>query len=91
MAPPRVRGGLRQRLEKETLHDACGDRSLPLYRSLKRDWGSGVLSSARVQEYSHNAREQGALGLDRPAGAGTNGRNPGNLFRDLKKAFGWPR
>ena len=87
--PPKARGGVRRRLG--SLPDSNGDpRSLPFYRSLKRDWGSGILSSARVQEYSHGAREQGAAGLDRLADAGASGQQAGNLFRDLKRIFGWP-
>ena len=87
--PPKARGGVRRRLG--SLPDSNGDpRSLPFYRSLKRDWGSGILSSARVQEYSHGAREQGAVGLDRLADAGASGQQAGNLFRDLKRIFGWP-
>ena len=84
-----ARGGVRRRLnEVEVVSEDLP--TAPLYRSLKRDWGSGVLSSARVQEYAHGARAQGAAGLDRLADAGASGEHPGNLFRDLKKIFGWP-
>ena len=43
-----------------------------------------------MQEYAHGATEQGATGLERLARMGASGEHAGNLFRDIKKMFGWP-
>ena len=87
----RQRGGVHQRLRCS----ACDSNEVvddpktgPLYRSLKKDWGSGVLSSSRVQEYAAGAKAQGAEGLDRLVNIGCSGKYQGNLYRDILSVFG---
>ena len=82
ITPNRPRGGVRQRLQTDTVHPAIPG---PLHRSLRRDWGSGRLSSAQVQEYALGANDQGANGLERLARMGASGEHASNLFRDINK------
>ena len=42
-------------------------------------------------QYAQGASMQGATGLEDLAGTGTGGKHAGNLFRDQKKVFGFPK
>eukprot|EP00959_Pyramimonas_sp_CCMP1952_P176668 3692586-Pyramimonas_sp.AAC.1 len=52
------RGGVRQRVAAAAtvLPGKVPDQG-PLYRSLRRDWGSGILSSTQVSEYARGAKD----------------------------------
>ena len=62
----------------------------PHAEELKRQWGNGQLTSAQVQLLSASAQASGSDGVSRIAAAGCSGKYGGNLFRDVKSAFGWP-
>lgn len=82
------RGGVRHRLLEPG--STSTSSHLPLFRSLKRDWARGKITSAQVQEYAAGASAAGAPSLGALAGAGQAGTRPGNLFRSLVSAFGMP-
>ena len=62
----------------------------PLTDKLKEEWGKGVLSSKRVQEFAMAAQGQGARGLEAISAAGASGRNPQNIQQTLVRLFGRP-
>ena len=62
----------------------------PLTDKLKEEWGKGVLSSKRVQEFAQAAQGQGARGLEAIAAAGTSGRTPQHIQQTLMRIFGKP-
>jgi hypothetical protein len=88
-------GGHRQRRKAADADDDPADEpadaDLPLNRNFKRRWGMGELSSATVQSLAFDAQQQGATGLKQLSAAGTYGKHPQNLFRDLLRLFGRPR
>ena len=94
-----ARGGVRQRMAARETADAAASSAassgdtvgdLPLVAELKKDWAKGKATSAQVQRYALAAARQGATGIDRLGAAGTSGRNPQNLLRDLIGIFGHP-
>ena len=90
------RGGVRARVSAAATSSSSTAvnadlRDLPLNSELKADWALGKLTSGQVQRYALNAMRQGAGGLQDLARAGSEGRNPQNVFRALKTAFGLPR
>lgn len=84
------RGGLRRRLEKSAgaSSQETGDKSL--YKTLKKNWALGKISSPLVQEIAEGAEKAGATGLSKTASAGSSGRNPQHLQRALISVFGKP-
>jgi len=91
-------GGTRKLLRAAEKSDAAEkasklgcDESLPLNQSLRRMWAKGELTSPQVQELASGAAKQGAMGVDKMAKVGSDGCRPGNIFRDLVNAFGYPQ
>ena len=79
------RGGLRSRLAEEIEEGTGGSAALPFNANMKRDWGSGKLSSVKVVEYASGSSMQGATGVGK-MGSGT----PKNAQRTLMNYFGVP-
>ena len=69
---------------------ASSSTPMPLMESLKRDWAKGALSAKQVQEYAHGAHQQGAVGMEAPAKAGSWGKHGQNCHRSLMTLFGQP-
>ena len=58
------RGGLRQRLQSAESSGSAGSAaSLSFNELMKRDWGKGLRSSVKVQEYAAGAASQNAEGI----------------------------
>ena len=74
----------------ERVADIGHGEDLPLNQTMKRMWAKGELSSPQVQELAAGALKQGARGTNSFAKIGTSGTRPGNMFRDLVQAFGYP-
>ena len=92
---PLRKGGHRQRrLRADEGGSDRGDQPPPechLNRNLKARWGRGKLSSADVQDIAYDAHRSGAVGVEQLSAAGTYGKYPQNLFRDLLRIFGEPK
>ena len=69
--------------------DASAD--LPLLRSLLRDWSKGLISAKQVQDYALGASQQGAVGMDATARAGSSGKHAQHIHRSLVSLFGRPK
>ena len=90
---PRVLG-IKRRLERASASDgseAVGESVLR--HQFRKDWAVGELSSVQVQRYSSGAQRScvsASIDIQEVASAATDGKHKGNLFRDLRKQFGWP-
>eukprot|EP00959_Pyramimonas_sp_CCMP1952_P458621 9476923-Pyramimonas_sp.AAC.1 len=90
LSESKIRGGVRQRSSRSAVSNEPSPEAGPFSRTMRKDWATGTLSSAKVQEYAFAAQQQGAEGLDNLAAVGTYGKWPQNLLRDLKNLFGYP-
>lgn len=84
----RRRGGVKRRIARASGDSICNcDEQHNLHKAMRIDWARGDLKSKQVQRY---AAASGDVGLERLAKIANSGRNRQNLFRDLKRAFGYP-
>lgn len=85
------RGSLRRRLDRASQGaSSAAERPSPLAGTLMKQWASGQLSSAKVQEIAEAATASNAEGVGGLSSAGPSGRHPQNLQRSLLRMFGRP-
>jgi hypothetical protein len=84
------RGGVRQRVSRETPADDVHSERGPLNEYLKEQWAKGSLNTGQVQQIALKATQQGAVGAERMGNIGTQGLYSNNLFRALKTILGMP-
>ena len=80
------RGGLRQRLQSAESSGSAGSAA-SFNELMKRDWGKGLLSSVKVQEYAAGAASQNAEGIGKlGSGSAQNAQRALIIFWSSKRS-----